>query len=90
MGAVCALTVWLLGVLAVSQELHGTIHEDADHESHTCAVTLYREGLVDSLGHVDLVVAPALYPAGKPVPAAIAAVTEVEFRQPPGRGPPLS
>lgn len=49
-----AVTVWALGVLAVSPDLHGALHHDADHGhgddglAHQCAVTLFAQG-VDTL-----------------------------------------
>jgi hypothetical protein len=52
MAAWLAVTVWALGVLAVSPDLHGALHHDHDshhdEQSHQCAVTLFAHG-VDTL-----------------------------------------
>lgn len=46
-----AVTVWALGVLAVSPALHGALHHDGDHgadhgdHAHQCAVTLFAHGV---------------------------------------------
>lgn len=39
-----AVTVWALGVLAVSPELHAELHADGDGHAHECAVTLFAHG----------------------------------------------
>ncbi len=85
----CAITVWLLGLFAASSQLHISLHADADHAAHTCAIILFSHGLEDSLGCVDLVVTPALFPAGEIATAAVAPLTDTPDRLPPGRGPPL-
>lgn len=87
--AVCALMVGLLGFFAASSQLHGSVHADADHAGHTCAITLFSQGLEDSLGCADPVVTPALFPAGEIVAVTAAPVTDTPDRLPPGRGPPL-
>jgi len=85
----CALTVWLLGLFVASSQLHISLHDDAAHAGHTCAITLFSQGLEDSLGHVDPVVTPALFPAGEIATVAVAPLTDTPDRLPPGRGPPL-
>lgn len=87
--AVCALMVWLLGFFAASSQLHGSVHADADHAGHTCAITLFSQGLEDSLGCADLVVTPALFPAGEIAAGPVVSLTDTPDRLPPGRGPPL-
>lgn len=85
----CALTVWLLGVFAVSSDLHGTLHHEAGNLGHTCAVTLFRDGVEDPLPAIILTPAPVLYPTGE-VPMVVAVVAaEPDTRLPPGCGPPL-
>lgn len=85
----CALTVWLLGLFAASSQLHASLHADAADAGHTCAITLFSQGLEDSLGCADIVVTPALFPAGGLTAAPAAPLTETSDRLPPGRGPPL-
>lgn len=85
----CALTVWLLGLFAASSQLHVSVHTDAGHAGHSCAITLFSQGLEDSLGCADLVVTPALFPAGEIATLPVASLTDPSDRLPPGRGPPL-
>ena len=84
-----ALTVWLLGLLAASPELHSLLHEDAGRAGHTCAITLFREGVEDGLGAAVLVATPALFPAGETVAVMVLPVADADVRLPPGCGPPL-
>lgn len=87
--AICALTVWLLGLFAASSQLHVSLHSDADDAGHACAITLFSQGLEDSPGCADLVVTPALFRAGEIAALTAAPVTDTPDRLPPGRGPPL-
>jgi hypothetical protein len=87
--AFCALAVWLLGVFAASSELHGALHADADHAGHTCAITLFSEGIENPTDCAIVAVAPALFPAGDACAPQAAPLTKTEDRLPPGRGPPL-
>ena len=88
--AVCALMVWLLGFFGASSQLHGAVHAEADHAGHTCAITLFSQGLEHSLGQADMVVTPALFPAGEIAAVPAAPLTDTPDRLPPGRGPPFS
>jgi hypothetical protein len=81
--------VGLLGIFSASSNLHDSVHADADHADHSCAITLFSQGLEDSLGQADPVVTPALFPAGVIVAVTAAPVTDTPDRLPPGRGPPL-
>lgn len=60
LAAVCALAVWLLGILAFSPELHGHVHADAGAAQHECAVTLFQHGAENPFAAV----APAIAPVG--------------------------
>ena len=53
------MTVWLLGLLAFSPELHAAMHKDADHEEHSCAVTLFSQGFEGAALPAVFTVAPA-------------------------------
>jgi hypothetical protein len=44
LAALLAVTVWALGVLAVSPELHAALHKDDAGHAHECAVTLFAHG----------------------------------------------
>lgn len=86
----CALSVWMLGLLAASPQLHAALHNDADQADHTCAVTLFNHGVDTALVGDDLVSAPALFAAGECVLPPALPVAAPHHRLPPGCGPPLS
>ncbi|WP_415908421.1 hypothetical protein [Oleiharenicola sp. Vm1] len=44
LAALLAVTVWALGVLAASPELHAALHGDSGDHAHECAVTLFAHG----------------------------------------------
>jgi hypothetical protein len=87
--ALCVLIIGLLGLFAASSHLHDSVHDEADHVDHACTITLFSQGLEDSLGWADLPVTPALFPAGEIAAVSAAPLTAAPFRLPPGRGPPL-
>lgn len=89
MAVLCALTIWLLGVFSASAHLHESLHAEADHQDHACAITLFSQGLDSPLACVALVLAPAEFPAGVVLAPSAAPVSEMPGRLPPGRGPPL-
>ncbi len=86
----CALSVWLLGLLAASPQLHAALHADADHTDHSCAVTLFSHGCENSLGAISLDCAPILFVAYETPANPGLSHPAITDRLPPGRGPPLS
>jgi len=86
----CALTVWMMGLLAASPQLHAALHSDADQSDHSCAVTLFSHGCDGGLGSVCLACAPILFVACENAVQPVLPVADVPYRLPPGRGPPLS
>jgi hypothetical protein len=86
----CALSVWALGLLAVSPQLHAALHADANHADHTCAVTLFSHGADVCTGTTTLVCAPLFFVVEEGLGQPVSPVAEVPHRLPPGRGPPLS
>lgn len=84
-----ALSVWLLGVFATSAQLHEVLHADAGETGHTCAITLFSEGLEDSQAWAEVVVAPAFFPASDIIAVVVPPLADAANRLPPGRGPPL-
>lgn len=89
LAAMCAAMVFLLGLLAASPELHARVHNDADHEGHACAVTLFSHGADPAAIGVDCVVAPMAPVFVALVPEAPREVQSVVDRLMPGRGPPV-
>jgi hypothetical protein len=88
MALACALAVWLLGLFASSAQLHEALHEDAAHGGHSCAITLFNDGVEDPVCSNGFTVAPAVLPLGKIVAVTIAAPADTGVRLPPGCGPP--
>jgi hypothetical protein len=88
--AVCAaLLVWLLGIFAASAELHAALHRDADHQDHSCAITLFSHGTDDTSDHRELVAVLALFSVGAIIAESTRWIGEAPHRLPPGCGPPL-
>lgn len=89
LAAFCALTVGLLDLLTASTELHETLHAEAGHADHTCAVTLFSEGIENPTGAAVITVVPGFLPAGDVCALPAAPWKDAGNRLPPGRGPPL-
>jgi len=85
----CALTVWLLGLLATSPQLHAALHADADHTDHECAITLFSHGIEDGTACALLASVPLLQVENKSAIQPISSVADALHRLPPGRGPPV-
>ena len=88
LAGLCALSVWLLGALAVSPELHGHVHADATAAHHECAVTLFQHGVENPAGAVDLTVGPAAAAGTALVLPEFRPRTAADVRLNHGRGPP--
>lgn len=91
--AVCACAVWLLGLFAVSPQLHGHLHHgDSDHAEtsaeHVCAVTLFQHGVENPMPDAALRLAARVQFLGTLAVAPLAAPATVDVRLQPGRGPP--
>ncbi|MBA3848853.1 MAG: hypothetical protein C0502_02510 [Opitutus sp.] len=86
--ALCAGAVWLLGVLAISPQLHDHVHEDAAAPHHECAVTLFQHGAENPLAFSRLSVAPAEFAVATLAPTDSIARPAADVRLQPGRGPP--
>lgn len=71
----CAVAVWLLGILAYSPQLHARMHGHAEHAGdcshedgaaspgHTCAVTLFQNGVESPVWAVEVRIEPLPGPA---------------------------
>jgi hypothetical protein len=79
----------MLGLLAVSPELHAALHADADQADHTCAITLFGHGVEGTNASIDLVVAPLVLVADSPVSVEIRLAAAPRYWLLPGRAPPL-
>lgn len=82
-GVVC-----VLGVLAVSPELHERLHPDAGEHGHECAVTLFAHGQVDQVvsAVLPLVPAPGLE---LPCPVFSFSIPAPVLPESSARGPPV-
>ena len=85
----CAFLIWALGILATSSQLHGSLHDDAGHVDHACAVTHFSQGAENPAPQVSVVVGAALCVAGTLVPGEPLLVESPIDWLEPGRGPPL-
>ena len=81
--------VWLLGLLAASPELHAAMHQDAGHEEHACAVTLFNQGVEGTSPAVDFTVAPLVLLEDSPAVVATCPAAAPRYRLLPGRAPPV-
>ncbi|MBI2517145.1 MAG: hypothetical protein HYV95_09540 [Opitutae bacterium] len=88
MAAFCALTVWLLGLLAGSPELHASLHRDAGLADHTCAVTLYNQGVENPAPSAVLLTIPQIVTVATVAPIEPQRTESPKDWLPPGRGPP--
>jgi hypothetical protein len=87
--AVCAVMVWSLGLLAASPELHARVHRDADHAGHTCAVTLFSQGLDNPVAGAALPLTPNLTVSMVVMPTDPPRVECARDWLRPERGPPV-
>ena len=85
----CALTIWVLGVLAISPQLHAALHSDADHQDHTCAVTLFNHGVDDGTTQTALAIEPLVCLEDVVTRPAARLVAAPRYWLLPGRAPPV-
>ena len=88
MSGLLVALVLLLNALAASPALHELIHKDAEQAGHSCVVTLFAHGQIDSAsGDVPLAVPIASIEA---TPSIIFSVPSTAIETlPPGRAPPV-
>ena len=78
-----------LGLLAASPQLHAALHPDADHEDHSCAITLFSHGVDDGAAPAVVVLDPSVRLEALVAPSASRLVTAPNHWLPPGRAPPV-
>ena len=89
------LAVWLIGSILLAAaagtapSLHKLFHADADQPGHTCAVTLFAHGQVDSATVEISVVAPTVS-VETTSPFAFSVFAPAIENLPAGRAPPVS
>lgn len=87
----CAGVIWLLGVLALSPELHVELHDDCCEPQHVCAITLFAAGAENPAVHDEAPLPPRpvtvhrLEPVHEAAPGA-----PIARRLPPPCGPPAA
>lgn len=86
--ALCGVLVWALGLLSANPELHSSLHDDAGHTDHVCAVTLFSQGTENPTVAMDFVVAPTVTVIARLIPTDPIRVESPEDWLQPGRGPP--
>jgi hypothetical protein len=80
--------VWVLGLLAANPQLHLSLHDDAGHADHICAVTLFSHGADNPEAAAVFIVEPTIALIARLVPADPLRVESPEDWLQPGRGPP--
>ncbi len=85
----CALMVWVLGLLATSPQLHAALHSDADHQDHTCAVTLFSHGVENAVPQAGFTSVSFVLLEDATVPAEVCAAAAPRYWLLPGRAPPV-
>lgn len=84
----CGALVWVLSLLAASQQLHLSLHDDAGHADHVCAVTLFSHGTDNPEAATVFVAEPAITLLARVMPADPLRVESPADWLQPGRGPP--
>ena len=79
----------MLGLLAVSPELHAALHKDADHADHSCAITLFSQGVEGTNTSINVIVAPLVLVADAPVLVETRPAAAPRYWLLPGRAPPV-
>ena len=85
----CALTVWVMGLLAASPQLHAALHSEANHQDHTCAITLFSHGVEEVTGPAELTVSPLAALDEVVAPYVARPVWAPRYWLLPGRAPPV-
>ena len=85
----CALTVWVLGLLAISPQLHATLHGDSDQQGHTCAITLFNHSVDDGTAQTLVVIGPLVRLEDAVVQPMDPTVLAPRYRLLPGHAPPV-
>jgi hypothetical protein len=96
--ALNAVAIWLLGVFAVSPELHAHLHDHAGHHGcdhaapgepdHRCAVTLFQQGVENPISWECGDLRPRHFTVANLAPVDRLAPPAADLRLRPGRGPP--
>jgi hypothetical protein len=79
--------VLLLNAMSAAPALHVLIHQDADNATHSCVVTLFAHGQVESAACDVPVIRPATFVEAAPLVEFSFTSTAIE-NLPPGRAPP--
>lgn len=96
----CALAVWLMGLFAVSPELHAQLHAHDGHggchdapapeqDGHACPVTLFQQGAENPVAFAAVLVAPMSLRVETVVCVDRHGAVVADVRLAPGRGPPV-
>jgi hypothetical protein len=89
LGLLLIVFVLVLNLLAASPALHQSLHHDANHAEHQCAVTLFAHGNVDSVT-VDVPAAVPLTFADSSPLVKFSIFSPAIENLPAGRAPPVS
>lgn len=87
-GVWLALSIFALGLLAVSPRAHAAVHPDADQRDHACAVTLAAQGFCDLAPALVAATAPTLVVERPASPASDQPWRAPDYWHVPAQAPP--
>lgn len=82
--------VLALAALAVSPEAHARLHNEADHQNHACAVTLFAHGVFADITPVEAVMPEPAWQAPIHAEARVLFLQVPRYLRLPERAPPAT
>jgi len=83
-----SLLVICLAILSASPQLHESLHTDAHHADHHCAIQMFVHGQVDAAPVAAVLDVVTFQPVPSATPCFSPFLTQAKFRLLPGRAPP--
>ena len=90
LAGVLSATILFLTVLAVSPAAHEGFHSNAADANHTCAITLFAQGITSPVCHFELPLPLECLDAVAPVAGEELRLVSPRYLLKPLRGPPIS
>jgi len=84
----CATLVFVLGLMAVSPDLHHQVHQDCNEQNHSCAATLFAQG-TDAFIPFICVYFSNDYSSGVILKTECIVIALCPYTLQPERGPPI-
>ena len=83
-----SVTILMLVILTACPEAHHWLHADADHQEHTCAITLYAQGATTALVGLMLTIVTWRLEGLADVDGTELCLSASHYLHLPGRAPP--